>query len=136
MFSTQSYRDLIEELSQSLPRWSLSESDVTLEAADLAIVMAEYGSPAHFVCEALEALRGGEFDTFHVLALRATLEPINDAVTGCGVAVLAAIMDYAVRQVVRDVELWRDSEPVHGPRESDETYYGVASVFAARNGAA
>jgi hypothetical protein len=78
------------------------------------------------------------------LRVRASNPVTMTAVTGLGAHALAAIETHAREQLLRKVAihrdfcdaLWLEAQMDREPRrETDESYYGVSSVFAARGGA-
>jgi hypothetical protein len=106
----QSYGELISCLSDVMPKHGLERADLTLRPDELDIVIRQHGG-GQFVNDALSERCGrSESDTFEAIAIRATASDINTALTGCGLAVIAALMDLATHIVLRDIEALRDLE--------------------------
>lgn len=104
------YQELIGVLSDSLPMHALGKEDVTLKQDELEIVIRYHGG-SDFVAESLECARDRSGTTgFETLAVRVAAGDLEGAVRMCGLAVMAAAMDYAASLVIRDVEALRDRE--------------------------
>lgn len=108
-------------------------SELPITPAELSAVLATWGrsdfADAFARCDA-EALR-----------VRAANPVTTDAVTGLGAHALAAIEWHAREQLLREVAIHRDicdalrleAQQERAPRrETDESYYGVGSLFRSR----
>jgi len=106
----RAYETLVAELSEGLPKNGLDVSDLVPTTAQLELVMRNHGG-SQFVVDALGSPRGrSDIDTFDAIQNRAVVADVAQAALGCGLAVMASLMDHAARQLFRDVEALRDRE--------------------------
>ena len=112
------YRAFIADFSDNLPKWGLEARDVDLTPAELGIVLDEF-CDGHWVVDALTTDTGAsDEDACDVIAVRCRIADPVQAALGCGLAAFTAIRNYAIAQVLRDVNALRDEEsmPAHVER--------------------